>query len=184
MGKEMKWMGIILMALCIGYLINSFQQGQYNSKSDRIFSIDKADVFSIEITKENETISLTFDGESWSMPNHDSLTVKANTVNSFFTTILNLEKTSLVSKNPENWKKFMVDDSSGSKLRFFDYENNVLSEVTIGRSNAEWSSSNIRIGDGPEVYHTNENVSWQINPSPTYWGETINDDSTSSEKDN
>ena len=51
MGKEMKWMGIILMTLCIGYLINSFQQGQYNSKSDRIFSIDKADVFSIEITR-------------------------------------------------------------------------------------------------------------------------------------
>jgi len=90
----------------------------------------------------------------------------------------------LVSKNPENWKKFMVDDSSGSKLRFFDYENNVLSEVTIGRSNAEWSSSNIRVGDGPEVYHTNENVSWQINPSPTYWGEIIKDDSTSLETDN
>ena len=55
MGKEMKWMGIILMVMCVGYLINSLQQGQYNSKSDRIFSIDKADVFSIEITKENET---------------------------------------------------------------------------------------------------------------------------------
>ena len=83
---------------------------------------------------------------------HDSLTVKANTINSFFTTMLNLEKTSLVSKNPSNWHKFMVDDSSGAKLKFLDFESKVLSEVVVGRSNAEWSSSNIRIGDVPEVY--------------------------------
>ena len=51
MGKEMKRMGIVLAVLFAGYLINSSQQGQYNSKSDRIFNIDKADVFSIEISK-------------------------------------------------------------------------------------------------------------------------------------
>ena len=181
MGKEMKRMGIVLAILFAGYFINSSQQGQYNSKSDRIFNIDKADVFSIEISKENEAISLTYNGEDWSIVDHDSLTVKVNTVNSFFSTILSLEKTSLVSKNPANWKKFMVDDSSGSKLRFLDYENNVLSKVIIGRSNAEWSSSNIRIGDEPEVYHTNENVSWQINPSPMYWGEVVKNDSIATE---
>ena len=56
-----------------------------------------------------------------------------------------------------------------------------LSKVIIGRSNAEWSSSNIRIGDDPEVYHTNENVSWQINPSPMYWGEVAKNDSITTE---
>ena len=95
--------------------------------------------------------------------------------------MLTLEKTSLVSKNPANWNKFMVDDSSGAKLKFLDFENKVLSEVVVGRSNAEWSSSNIRIGDKPEVYHTSENVSWQINPSPTYWGEVVQADSISTQ---
>ena len=75
----------------------------------------------------------------------------------------------------------MVDDSSGAKLKLLDFESKVLSEVVVGRSNAEWSSSNIRIGDGPEVYHTSENISWQINPSPSYWGEVVQSDSTSSE---
>ena len=54
MGKEMKRMGIVLGVLFAGYFINSSQQGKYNSKSDRIFNINKADVFSIEISKENE----------------------------------------------------------------------------------------------------------------------------------
>ena len=180
MAKEMKWMGAILIVLFAGYFINSFQQGKYNAKSDRIFNIDQTDIFSIEISKDNESLKLSFNGENWNLVDHDTLTVKGNTINSFFSTMLKLEKTSLVSKNPDNWKKFMVDDSSGAKLRFLDYENNVLSEVTIGRSNAEWSSSNIRIGDNPEVYHTSENVSWQINPSPTYWGEVVQADSVSS----
>jgi len=180
MAKEMKWMGAILIVLFAGYFINSFQQGKYNAKSDRIFNIDQTDIFSIEISKDNESLKLSFNGENWNLVDHDTLTVKGNTINSFFSTMLTLEKTSLVSKNPDNWKKFMVDDSSGAKLRFLDYENNVLSEVTIGRSNAEWSSSNIRIGGNPEVYHTSENVSWQINPSPTYWGEVVQADSVSS----
>ena len=53
--------------------------------------------------------------------------------------------------------------------------------MVVGRSNAEWSPSNIRIGDKPEVYHTSENVSWQINPSPTYWGEVVQADSISTQ---
>ena len=181
MGKEMRWMAVLLVVLVAGYFINSFQQGKYNASSDRIFNFDQSDIFSLEISKDNESVKLSFDGESWEILDHDSLTVKANTINSFFSTILALEKTSLVSKNPVNWKKFMVDDSSGAKLKLLDFESKVLSEVVVGRSNAEWSSSNIRIGDGPEVYHTSENVSWQINPSPSYWGEVVQSDSTSSE---
>ena len=181
MGKEMRWMAVLLVVLVAGYFINSFQQGKYNASSDRIFNIDQSDIFSLEISKDNESVKLSFDGESWEILDHDSLTVKANTINSFFTTILTLEKTSLVSKNPANWHKFMVDDSSGAKLKFLDFESKVLSEVVVGRSNAEWSSSNIRIGDQPEVYHTSENISWQINPSPTYWGEVVQADSISLE---
>ena len=181
MGKGMKWMGIAFVVLFIGFFINSAQQGRYNAKSDRIFNIDRADIFLVEISKDKETVLLSYNGENWSIIDHDSLTVKSNTINSFFSTMLNLKKTSLVSKNPDNWKKFMVDDSTGAKLKFLDFEKKVLSEVIIGRSNAEWSSSNIRVGDGPEVYHTNENVSWQINPSPTYWGEVVTTDSSSSE---
>ena len=58
----------------------------------------------------------------------------------------------------------MVGDSTGTHLKFIDYNNETLSKIVVGRSNAEWSTSNIRIGDSPEVHHTSENVSWQINP--------------------
>ena len=177
MAKQLKWMGFVLVFLIAIYAINSTQQKKYNAKSDLIFDIDRDDVFALEISTASEYLKLKYDGETWSIDAHDSLTVKTNTIGSFFNTMISLKKTSLVSKNPENWDKFMVGDSTGTHLKFIDYNNETLSKIVVGRSNAEWSTSNIRIGDSPEVYHTSENVSWQINLSPTYWGEVVEPDS-------
>ena len=65
----------------------------------------------------------------------------------------------------------MVGDSTGTRLDFLDYNGEYLGSIIVGRSNAEWSSSNVRIEDEVEVYQTNDNVSWQLNTSPTHWGE-------------
>ena len=65
----------------------------------------------------------------------------------------------------------MVGDSTGTHLNFLDYNGELLGNIIVGRSNAEWSSNNVRIEDGVEVYQTNENVSWQLNTSATFWGE-------------
>ena len=88
MGKEMRWMAVLLIVLVAGYFINSLQQGKYNASSDRIFNIEQSDIFSLEISKDNETVKLSFDGENWKILDHDSLTVKANTINNFFNTCL------------------------------------------------------------------------------------------------
>ena len=177
MANQLKWMTIVLIILLGALAINSNQQKRYNAKSDLIFDINRDDVFAFEISKSNESLKLNYDGESWSIENHDSLTVKTNTIGSFFNVILTLKKTSLVSKNPDNWDKFMVGDSTGTHLKFIDYNSETLAKIVVGRSNAEWSTSNVRIANDPEVYHTSENISWQINPSPTYWGEVVKPDS-------
>ncbi|MEC9437031.1 MAG: DUF4340 domain-containing protein [Candidatus Neomarinimicrobiota bacterium] len=179
MGKQMKWMIAALIVLLALFAINSYQQGKYNATSDRVFDLERENIFAFEISKGDEFISLSFDGESWYLDEHDSLTVKSNTVNSFLNTILSLKKTSLVSTNSSKWDKFMVGDSTGTHLKLLDHDQQALGKITVGRSNAEWSSSNIRIGDQPEVYHSSENITWQMNPSPTYWGEVIKPDSSS-----
>ena len=52
-----------------------------------------------------------------------------------------------------------------------DYNGGILAKATVGRASAEWASSNIRVAEEIEVYQTNENISFQLNTSPTYWGE-------------
>ena len=160
-----------LISLIILFTLSQFKQSSLISRSDQIFDIDKSDIFGIQIRQGDDSLSLSFNGDIWSILNHDSLQVKDNTLNSFFDKLLSLNRTSLVSKNSSKWDKFMVGDSTGTHLSFIDYNGLLLSNIIVGRSNAEWASSNVRIGDKVEVYQTNENVSWQLNTSATFWGE-------------
>ena len=170
MNKYKGWIfGLII--LIILFAISQFNQNSLSSKSDQVFSIGRDDIFGIEIHELSDSISLSFNGDTWSIDDHDSLTVKENTINSFFEKILDLKRTTLISRNSSKWDKFMVGDSTGTHLIFLDYNNESIGKIIVGRSNAEWSSSNIRIGDAIEVYQSNENISWQLNTSPTHWGE-------------
>jgi len=171
MTKNLKWFLIALAVLIVFYGIDSIQQSNRGSSSDQIFEIDREDVFNFDISKGNEFISLYFNGESWFIDGNDSLVVKENTMNSFFNNVLKVKRNSLVSKNRNNWDKFNVGDSTGTHLVLKDHNGEHLSKITVGSSNAEWSSSNIRVGNEIDVYQTNENISWQLNTSPTYWGE-------------
>jgi hypothetical protein len=175
---KMKWLLIALPILIIVFLFNSMQQSKLGSNSDQIFDINREDIFSIDISKADENVSLFFDGQSWTIDGNDSLIVKENTLNSFFDNVLKVKRTSMVSKNKNNWDKFNVGDSSGTILVLSDHNNEKLSKVIVGSSKAEWSSSNIRINDEVAVYQTNENISWQLNTSPTFWGEVPKADTT------
>ena len=170
MNKYKGWI-FSLIILIILFAISQFNQNSLSSKSDQVFSIGRDDIFGIEIHELSDSISLSFNGDTWSIDDHDSLTVKENTINSFFEKILDLKRTTLISRNSSKWDKFMVGDSTGTHLIFLDYNNESIGKIIVGRSNAEWSSSNIRIGDAIEVYQSNENISWQLNTSPTHWGE-------------
>ena len=170
MAKYRVWI-IGLVSLLTLFMLSQFKQSSFDTRSDQIFNIDKSDIFGINIRQGIDSLSLSFNGESWSILNHDSLQVKDNNLNSFFDKLLSLKRTSLVSKNPSKWDKFMVGDSTGTHLNFLDYNGGTLGNIIVGRSNAEWSSNNVRIEDGVEVYQTNENVSWQLNTSATFWGE-------------
>jgi len=160
-----------LTSLILLFTLSQFKQSSLISRSDQIFNIAKSDIFGIQIRQGEDSLSLSFNGDIWSILGHDSLQVKDNTLNSFFDKLLSLKRTSLVSKNSSKWDKFMVGDSTGTHLSFIDYNGELLSNIIVGKSNAEWASSNVRIGDMAEVYQTNENVSWQLNTSATFWGE-------------
>ena len=92
MANQLKWMTIVLLILLGALAINSNQQKKYNAKSDLIFDINRDDVFAFEISKSNESLKLNYDGESWSIENHDSLTVKTNTIGSFLILFFTLKK--------------------------------------------------------------------------------------------
>jgi hypothetical protein len=112
MGKNMKWLLIALGVLVVLFGVNTIQQNKFTSKSDDVFNLDRSDVFQINIAQGKDSISLSFNGESWAIDGNDTLQVKVNTMDQFFESVLNVKRTSLISKNAEKWDKFNVGDST------------------------------------------------------------------------
>jgi hypothetical protein len=106
MGKNMKWLLIILGVLLVLFSINQLQQRNLSSSSDQVFDLKRDDVFQFQITQGDESVSLTFNGENWSIDGNDTLLVKENTINGFFNSVLQVKRTSLVSNNAKNWDKY------------------------------------------------------------------------------
>ena len=96
---KMKWMIPFLVAVFALFALSRYSQSSYYLKSDNIFQIEKSDIFNILIFQNEDTLSLTYDGEAWAIDNHDTLEVKQNNLDSFLDKIITLEKGSLVSKN-------------------------------------------------------------------------------------
>ena len=63
MGKNMKWLLIILGVLLVLFSINQLQQRNLSSSSDQVFDLKRDDVFQFQITQGDESVSLTFNGE-------------------------------------------------------------------------------------------------------------------------
>ena len=76
MGNNMKWLLIAFGVLLVLFGINKMKQNQLTSKSDQVFDIDREDVFQINIVQGNDSISLSFNGESWAIDEIDTLQVK------------------------------------------------------------------------------------------------------------
>ena len=121
------------------------------------------------IKQKDQSITLVKSDSTWSIMDMDSLVMKDHQIKSFFDKVVSLEKEILISKNPEKWDKFNVDDSTGKRFSFMDENEKNLGEFVIGQGQ-DYSRNFIRIGDNPEVYRTNTNVQYLLNTNASFWG--------------
>jgi hypothetical protein len=63
-----------------------------------------------------------------------------------------------------------VDDSLGTKVTFYDFNEEVIGEAIFGRSKSDWQRSYVRLIGEDNVYMTNENVINRLQTRPTFWG--------------
>ena len=171
MTKNMKWI-LIGLAVLIGlYLINLLVQRQYTTSSDLVFPKNSDKIAEIKIQKGNEEITLAKASSEWQIVGNDSLVIRKNRIDNLFDKVLTVKRETLISKNPEKWETYSVDDSTGTHMYVYDENGNEITHVILGRSKSDWSHNYIRINDSPEVYLTNTSIIYMLNPRDTYWGE-------------
>ena len=171
MGKNLRTIIIIVVAVVAALFLNRYLQNRYTTSSAAIFNGDVDEVVRFTITKADGAITLEKISGVWNIAGNDSLLVRQARLDNLFNNVLMIDHETMVSKNPEKWAIYSVNDSLGIRLQLFDSSDKLLGDYYFGRSEADWSHNNFRFAGEDEVYLTGANVIYQLNTNATYWGE-------------
>jgi len=169
--KQWKTILIAIAVLLALYFINVSNQGKYVTSSHEVFPVETTDLSRFVISKDNQKIELTRKDTLWKIVGNDSLWVKQIIMDNFLDRAIKVQRETMISKNPEKWDTYSVDDSNGVRLQLFDQNGKEIGSAIFGRSKSEWSKNFVRMGDEKEVFQTNESILHQLQTRPTYWGE-------------
>ena len=115
MARQTRIIVIVLGIVLIIFFINRQSQKKYTVQTKTVVSHGKDDIHRFVVQKEDQEIELVRSDTSWVISGHDSLSVKLSSLDSFFDNILQLSKElDPISKNPDNWSKYSVSDSTGT----------------------------------------------------------------------
>ena len=170
MTRNMKILLAILGVIVILYFISQSGQKKHQAQSNDVFSIVMEEVYRFDVQKDSLYIALQRKDTTWQITGNDSLLIQENRINDVENKILTIKRESVVSKKSSKWKSFNVDDSLGTKITFYGFNDEVLGEAIFGRSKSDWQRSYVRLIGGDNVYMTNDNVINSLQMRPTFWG--------------
>jgi hypothetical protein len=133
--------------------------------------VEADDVNRFLIQNKTDAIELSRQDSTWVISGNDTLVVKSQSIDNFLDKVLLVEMGTLVSKNPEKWSKYSVDDSTGTHLALIDVEGNTMEYAVFGRSKSDYARNYVRTHKDPQVHLTNESILHYLRTSSTYWGE-------------
>ena len=166
----MKISAAIFGVVVILYFISQSGQKKYRAQSNNVFSILMEEVYRFDVQKDSLYIALQRKDTTWQITGNDSLLIQTNRINDIENNVLTVKRESVVSKKPSKWQSFDVDDSLGTKITFYGFNDEVLGEAIFGRSKSDWQRSYVRLIGENNVYMTNENVINRLQARPTFWG--------------
>ena len=161
----------ILSALLLLYFINLGVQNSYSADTSSFFSVTEDSISKVVISSSQDAIELTKTDTSWAISGNDTLQIKKDMISNLFDRMSNLEKHHLVTSKEENWDIYNVSSEKGTHLAFINQEGNTAAYYVFGRSLTEYNRCYVRMNQDSDVYLLNNNIIYQLQVTPTFWGE-------------
>ena len=171
MAKNLQIALIILLVFIGLFLLNKSSQSKHKSSTEAIFSNDPEDIFKFLIQNGEQAIELARVDTIWRISGNDTLEIKPQSMDNLFEKVLKVNKSTIISENPEKYSKYSIDDSTGTHLAVIGFNGETVGYYVFGRSKSDYSRSYVRIGDDPNVYLADQNVTYMLNTRETFWGE-------------
>ncbi len=152
-------LAIAFGVLLLIYLLSKVLGGNRERSFDpQILSIDTSQVTKLQIDPGNESLPFALEktGSGWSLTKDaEQFSATTSSVGSLLMSLQDIRADRVVSKNPDRWKDYSVDDSTGTRIQIFD-GNNLIDDIIIGRFNFNQATrsgiSYVRLTDEDAVY--------------------------------
>ncbi len=172
MGKNTKIWIVVLLILGAGlWYVQQSKSGRQSSYQE-IFTHERDVVYGVEIRKRDDRITLAKEGDVWKIVGQDSLEVRQNRLDDLFNQVLAVQRGTVMTTESSRWETYAVGDSTGTHLTVKDASGGTLGEFVFGQSKTDWGRNYVRVKPEPSVYLTDKNITFYLNPSAMYWGET------------
>ena len=162
---------MVLVVLIGIYLLNIRYQGKLESQSTAIFINDPEDVFKVLIQQGEEAVELARVDTIWKISGNDTLVTKSRSIENLFDKVSQVNRSTIISENPDKYGKYSLDDSTGTHLAVINSKGEAVGYYIFGRSKSDYSRSYVRVGSDPKVYLADQNVIYMLSTQETYWGE-------------
>lgn len=167
--KQWRTPAIILGVLAALYLITQLREARHTSSTDAVFDLAPDEVGRFVMTADGQRAELVRRDTLWQMTGYDANPVRQWRLDSFFRSVLGVERESMVSANPDKWGTYGVDDSTGKQLQVYDRGDNLAGHLIVGQSRANFLSSHIRQAGEDEVYLTRQSIFHLIAADSSFW---------------
>ena len=171
MTKQLKIGFGVLFFLAVLLILSNLNQRKNISSYQDVFNQDKSHVAKIIIQSGDEAIEIAKTDTTWKISGNDTLVVKDRSISNFIDEVLSVKRGTIVTKNPEKYFKFSIDDSSGTHVALINQSDKTIGFFIYGQSKTDYGRGYIRLKEDQNVYITDKNISYMLSTSPTYWGE-------------
>ena len=163
----------ILGILLLVFFINTTMQKGYNSNEDNLFLIDKNDINKIVIKSKDDAIELMQIDTTWIISGNDTLSIKENIIDNFLDKMYEIKKKHRVTSKEEKWINYGINNKEGTHLAMINNTGETIAYYVFGKSKDpnEYNACFVRSNQNLEVYLLDNNIMYQLQTNPTYWGE-------------
>lgn len=167
--KQWRTPVVILVVLVVVYMLTRLGDARHTTAVDTVFDLEKDDVGRIVMVVDNQSAQLRRQDSLWVMAGYEDRKIKQWRLTSFFSNVLEVQRESMVSSNPEKWATFGVDDVGSRQVKIYDRDDDLAGHYLVGRSQTNYQSSYLRTIDEDDVYLTDKNIYNFLSADTSYW---------------
>ena len=146
--------GAVLVVLALIYWLT--QTGTLDTKSidADVFKVKSGDITTVTVKTGESVLTFQKEGASWML---DDYLVDSSRMTGFLDEITALKADRIISKNPENYPKYEVDEQ-GTAIGLMDSKGKTLLNLIIGTQGANYMETFVKRVDKAPIYAVKSNL--------------------------